>query len=85
MAGINSKFRAYPRLKDCFPPEHTAVIQANLSSCRHILVTLSATIILFSLVFTTLASASAIPGEPIKLGINIWATDFLPRTGKRFF
>lgn len=31
-----------------------------------------------SLVFTTLASANAITGEPIKLGINIWATDFLP-------
>ena len=31
-----------------------------------------------SLVFTTLASANAVTGEPIELGLNIWVTDFLP-------
>ena len=71
MAGINSKFRAYRHLKDCFPSEHTI-------SNMQILVTLSFGIICLSLVFTTIASANAITGEPIKLGLDVWVTDFLP-------
>ena len=43
-----------------------------------ILVTLSIGIVCLSLVFTTIASANAIPGEPIKLGLNVWVTNFLP-------
>lgn len=71
MAGINSKFRGYRHLKDCFPSEHTI-------SNMQMLVTLSLAIICLSLVFSTIASANAITKEPIKLGLNVWATDFLP-------
>ena len=78
MAGINIKFRGYRHLKDCFPPEDTTVIQTNSLSCRQILVTSSLAMICSGLVFTTTASANAITGEPIKLGLSIWATDFLP-------
>ena len=78
MEGTNSKFRGYRHLSDCFSSEYTAAIQTNSLSCRQILVTLSVAIILLSLVFTTLDSANAITGEPIKLGLNIWVTNFLP-------
>ena len=54
MAGINSEFRAFRDLKDCFPPEHTI-------SNMQILVTLSFGIICLSLVFTTIASANVSP------------------------
>jgi NitT/TauT family transport system substrate-binding protein len=47
-------------------------------SCMQILVTFSLGIFCSSLVFTTIASASAVPGEPIKLGLNVWVTNFLP-------
>ncbi len=43
-----------------------------------ILVTFSLAIVCLSLAFTTIASANAIPGEPIKLGLNVWVTNFLP-------
>jgi hypothetical protein len=42
------------------------------------LVTLSLAIICLSLVFITIATANALTGEPIKLGLNVWATNFLP-------
>lgn len=71
MAGINSKFRKYRHVKDCFSSEHTV-------SCMQKLVTLSLAIICLSLVFTTIATANAITEEPIKLGLNVWVTNFLP-------
>jgi NitT/TauT family transport system substrate-binding protein len=71
VAGINSKFRGYRHLKDCLPSEDTL-------SCRHIVVTSFVAMICLSLVFTTIASANAITGEPIKLGLNVWVTNFLP-------
>ena len=78
MAGINTKFRGYREVKDCFPWEDGAVIQTNSQTCRQTIVTLSLAIICLSLVFTTIASANAITGEPIKLGLNVWVTNFLP-------
>jgi NitT/TauT family transport system substrate-binding protein len=42
------------------------------------LVTLSLVIICSSLVLPTIATANAITGEPIKLGLNVWVTNFLP-------
>lgn len=71
VAGINSKFRKYRHVKDCFSSEHTV-------SCMQKLVTLSLAIICLSLVFTTIATANAITEEPIKLGLNVWVTNFLP-------
>ena len=78
MPGISTKFRGYPHFKDCFPSEDRAVIQTKSQMCRQILVILSVAIICLGLVFTTLASANAITGEPIKLGLNVWVTNFLP-------
>jgi NitT/TauT family transport system substrate-binding protein len=78
VAGINTKLRGYPQVKDCFPWEDGAVIQTNSQTCRQTIVTLSLAIICLSLVFTTIASANAITGEPIKLGLNVWVTNFLP-------
>lgn len=67
--GLNS--RGYRRLKHSFPLEYRI-------SSMHILVTLYLAIICLNLVFSTFASANAITREPIKLGLNVWATDFLP-------
>ena len=78
MPGISTKFRGHPHLKDCFPSEDRAVIQTNSQMCRQLLVILSVAIICLGLVFTTIASANAITGEPIKLGLNVWVTNFLP-------
>ena len=78
MAGISSKFRGYRQLKGCFPSEDSTVIQTNSLSCRQIVVTSFVAMICLGLVFTTIASANAITGEPIKLGLNVWVTDFLP-------
>ena len=54
MAGINSKFRDYKRLKDCFPPKHKI-------SNMQILVTLSFGIICLCLVFSMIAYANVSP------------------------
>jgi NitT/TauT family transport system substrate-binding protein len=77
VARINSKFRGYRQLKG-FPSEDSTVIQTNSLSCRQIVVTSFVAMICLGLVFTTIASANAITGEPIKLGLDVWVTDFLP-------
>jgi len=69
------KFRGYLHLKDRIPSENRTAIQTNTLTGTLILTTLLVTM---SLVSSTIASASAIPGEPIKLGLNVWVTNFLP-------
>jgi hypothetical protein len=60
------KFRGYRHPKDRLPS------QTNSLSGTLMLDTLFAAMICLSLVSTTITSASAYAGEPIKLGLNVF-------------
>ncbi len=78
VAGSDSEFRRYLHSSGRLLSQDTAGIQPNPQSATQILITLALAIICLILIFTTINSANAISGEPIKLGLNVWPPDFLP-------